>query len=868
MPSTRIGSRTAVVAMVGLLLATNAALATGPEPIAEAAAAAGRTMRASVADAGDESPTGGERPALSADGRHVAFVSTSPLADLDNQAGVRNVFVRDLASGHTVQISRGRTDARQVPPDGDSADPSISADGRYVAFVTEATNIVDTVAAPKVVVVVDRDPDGDGDLDERSPSGLRHRTVLVTGPREGAGSPRGPRLSTDAGRIVWVERVEASWDTVWTAVLRKDGGPVQTPAGFTQLGKLRLPLIDVQQREPAVSGDGQHVLLWEQISVLKTGELISRLRVWHASTGRYRRVDIDLDGLFLGDDPRVTLTAPAISYDGSVVAFQASQPLASRHTNVYVVQMREDLLGRLLTSARLVSRDNAGRPINGASPGLSADGRYVSFVTDNVNAHEGVDRATGSESCLFSNPTLRAHATGRAPTARVLDNRRDARTPCQVVARDVVMDAERQRQRLPRLPGALVSVSLSRDCRANLASDEVCSADDNASAAGAPVSADGSRIAFGSYATDLVERDGNRTQDVFVRGFLPQLRAAAVNLGSTPVGTSTTGTATIEHDGFGPVLVDEVSVVGRNRADFTVGTQTCEGMTMHRGTQCYVEVQFTPAAEGARTAQLRVTSPDAPPLLVDLTGTGLPRPGQPPVDPPPGRPPPGGPPPVDPPPGGQPRPAVLAASPGAVDFGLRLPLANRPDKTVTVVNRGGSALAVSDANGIAKGTPTDTPDDFAIAANTCGQAVPPGGKCTMDIRFTPRGAGARRAVLILRSNAPAGPHLVELSGQAAEQRIEVNPAVLRPGRVATVTGSGFAADRRVSVTLAGFSEATTARTDTRGTFSADVLIFPKSRPGQRTVRAKVTGVNADIDADEELLVVYGTSAPPNFKHRR
>lgn len=77
--------------------------------------------------------------AISADGRFVAFSSlASNLAGTDNN-GVADIFLHDLVSGSVQRVSSSVFSARL---DGASMDPSISADGRYVAFASHATNLV------------------------------------------------------------------------------------------------------------------------------------------------------------------------------------------------------------------------------------------------------------------------------------------------------------------------------------------------------------------------------------------------------------------------------------------------------------------------------------------------------------------------------------------------------------------------------------------------------------------------------------------------------------------------------------------------------------------------------------------------------
>jgi len=82
-------------------------------------------------------------PALAGEARHVAFASTSANLVPGDANGRSDVFVRDLdpATGiwRTSRISAAFSGGEA---DGDSFDPSVSADGRYVAFASDATNLV------------------------------------------------------------------------------------------------------------------------------------------------------------------------------------------------------------------------------------------------------------------------------------------------------------------------------------------------------------------------------------------------------------------------------------------------------------------------------------------------------------------------------------------------------------------------------------------------------------------------------------------------------------------------------------------------------------------------------------------------------
>lgn len=98
-----------------------------------------RTIRVSVTSDGEE---GGEKkfsgsPAVSANGRYVAFESRASL-DPAYPTDERAIYLHDVVAGTTKLVSRGS----EGPGNGPSDEPRISDDGRYVAFVSIADNLV------------------------------------------------------------------------------------------------------------------------------------------------------------------------------------------------------------------------------------------------------------------------------------------------------------------------------------------------------------------------------------------------------------------------------------------------------------------------------------------------------------------------------------------------------------------------------------------------------------------------------------------------------------------------------------------------------------------------------------------------------
>lgn len=109
------------------------------------------TRRVSVGDSGRQANGASEGPTISADGRYVAFTSTASNLVPGDTNRASDVFLRDLTMGRTVRVSTTRSGA-QANRGSDQAD--LAASGKFVAFVSVATNLVgsDTNGASDVFV--------------------------------------------------------------------------------------------------------------------------------------------------------------------------------------------------------------------------------------------------------------------------------------------------------------------------------------------------------------------------------------------------------------------------------------------------------------------------------------------------------------------------------------------------------------------------------------------------------------------------------------------------------------------------------------------------------------------------------------------
>jgi Tol biopolymer transport system component len=125
--------RSCMVVAVGFLAGVLALLATpGTAP-------AGNTERVSVDSAGNQGNAGSFFSSISADGRFVAFASYATNLVPGDTNGASDIFVHDRQSGITERVS---VDSTGNQGDGASYVPAISGDGRFVAFASVATNLV------------------------------------------------------------------------------------------------------------------------------------------------------------------------------------------------------------------------------------------------------------------------------------------------------------------------------------------------------------------------------------------------------------------------------------------------------------------------------------------------------------------------------------------------------------------------------------------------------------------------------------------------------------------------------------------------------------------------------------------------------
>jgi Tol biopolymer transport system component len=326
---------------------------------------AGTTTRVSVDSLGTEGNGLSGLPAISSDGRWVTFTSSATNLVSGDTNAVDDVFVHDRATGATARAS---VDSASVQGNGTSFGSAISSDGRYVAFTSEASNLVtgDTNAVQDVFV---RD----------RAAGTTSRASVDSLGTQADGASTGAAISSD-GSVV-------AFDSDATNLVAGDANGAtdvfvrDRTAGATSRASVATGGAEANDlsNTPSLSGDGRYVAFWSIATNLAPGAALSDVYVRDRVAGTTTLASVDSAGApSTGGAGNLGV---AISGDGRWVAFQAySTNLVSGDTNgVSDVFVRDTVLG--FTVRASISTAGVQGNDNSQTPSLSADGQTVAFFS-------------------------------------------------------------------------------------------------------------------------------------------------------------------------------------------------------------------------------------------------------------------------------------------------------------------------------------------------------------------------------------------------------------------------------------------------------------------------------------------------------
>ena len=351
--------------LLGLVAAGGDGVAASPD----AGAAGGVTSRASVGPGGVQANKNSLNPAVSSNGRYVVFVSAASNLVAGDTNEWRDVFLRDRKTHVTQQISVARGGAQG---NGNSFVAAISADGRYVAFDSLASNLVAG------------DTNGSTDVFVRDRVAQVTRRVSVgPGGSQGDFMSHGPAISAHGRFVAFTSDAEnlVAGDTN----LREDVFVRDLAEHVTRRVSVgpRGAQGDRESGYPAISAHGRYVAYDSSATNLVAGDTNLRQDVFvrDRSAGVTRRVSVGPRG---AQANRESYTE-SISADGRYVAFHSrASNLVAGHT-----KLRHDVFirDRVAQVTRLVSVGPRGAQANGDSytAVISADGRYVAFKSKASN---------------------------------------------------------------------------------------------------------------------------------------------------------------------------------------------------------------------------------------------------------------------------------------------------------------------------------------------------------------------------------------------------------------------------------------------------------------------------------------------------
>lgn len=327
------------------------------------------TRRVTVRPDGGEADGSSFCPALSADGRYLAFDSYASNLVPGDTSGHSNVFLYEMSTGRTSRVSSARSGAA---PDGDSAFASVSADGRYVAFDSTATNLV----------AADTNDHGDVFVwDRASGAAVRASVSSAQGPAAGQGNGGSgmASISADGGAVAFVSAASnlVPGDTNrFDDIYVRDLARGRTVRASTASGGGQ-PQSSADG--PSISADGRHVAFDTAWPLDPTDTDWTRdVYVRDLGTSRTRIVSAP-EGSVAWSSERGSSYGAVLSRDGRYVAFTsfAVDLLAGYRPAQQSVYARDMRSGRVTQ----LSVDAAGATASGDSyaPAITPDGSHVAF---------------------------------------------------------------------------------------------------------------------------------------------------------------------------------------------------------------------------------------------------------------------------------------------------------------------------------------------------------------------------------------------------------------------------------------------------------------------------------------------------------
>ncbi|MCC6455955.1 MAG: peptidoglycan DD-metalloendopeptidase family protein [Caldilineaceae bacterium] len=364
-----------------------------------------------VTTAPDGAPSNGwvGMPAMVPDGRYLAFYAwASNLVPGDTNA-VQDLFFYDRQAATISRLSVGADGAQANDRSGDSSNrtrPALSADGRFVAFHSAASNLTPN--------------DNNGRVDVFLHDRQTTTTILMSHGPDGSGANGDsgyPALSADARYLLFQSRATNLDPTVPSL---QGPGAYQIYLYDRTLGSTQLISRgpdgrpgDADSSTPAISGDGRYVVYASSATNLVAGDSnqVSDIFLYDHDTGETRRVSV----ASAGTQANRAAWAPVITLDGRYILFgaEASNLVNGDGNNAADLFLHDQLARHTSRVSVAVQGAWTGQEANGPTQGPAAiipGGRLIAFISQATNL---VDAGAGE---IKGVPGLYLHERSDAPT--------------------------------------------------------------------------------------------------------------------------------------------------------------------------------------------------------------------------------------------------------------------------------------------------------------------------------------------------------------------------------------------------------------------------------------------------------------------
>ncbi|MER3395467.1 MAG: hypothetical protein C4319_01570 [Acidimicrobiia bacterium] len=325
----------------------------------------GTTVRVSVDSSGTQANDHSRQPAISGNGRYVAFTSAASNLVPGDTNGVEDVFVKDMQTNITERVSVNSAGDEAIFASGS---PKISYDGRYVVFASFANNL-----APG-------DTNGTWDVFVRDrQAGVTKRVSVRPDEVQANGASENPALSFDA-RYVAFESSATNLDPADTSSFKDIYLKDLLSDTITRVSVPQNPAVSTDNHSyaPTVSADGSRVSFTSFASNLVAGDLpdTSDVFVRDMSAGVTTRVGLS----WRGDPVESVAAKDSMSYDGKRVTFHSSSAVVvPGDNNIFADVFVRDTAAS--STAIVSSRSGEQLNDNATNPVISGDGRYVAYET-------------------------------------------------------------------------------------------------------------------------------------------------------------------------------------------------------------------------------------------------------------------------------------------------------------------------------------------------------------------------------------------------------------------------------------------------------------------------------------------------------